>query len=58
MDVHSLWFLHNQFRGEGPNYLRDLLPKLVGKGTDYKYLGLLPTDDADIHVARFDIFKQ
>ena len=36
-DIHSLCLLYKLFRGEGPSYLRDILPPEVGERTDYRY---------------------
>ena len=55
-DIHSLCLLYKLFRGEGPSYLRDLLPPEVGERTDYRY-PLRNMNDADIPFTRLDIFK-
>ena len=35
-DIHSLCLLYKLFRGEGPSYLRDLLPPEVSERPDYR----------------------
>ena len=55
-DIHSLCLLYKLFRGEGPSYLRDLLPPEVGERIDYRY-PLRNTNDADIPFTRLDIFR-
>ena len=56
-DIHSLCLLYKLFRGEGPSYLRDLLPPEVGERTDYRY-SLRNTNNADIPFTRLDIYKR
>ena len=56
-DIHSLCLLYKLFRGEGPSYLRDLLPPEVGERTDYRY-PIRNMNDADIPFTRLDIFKR
>ena len=56
-DIHSLCLLYKQFRGEGPSYLRDLLPPEVGERTDYRY-PLRNMNDTDIPFTRLNIFKR
>ena len=56
-DIHCLCLLYKLFRGEGPSYLRDLLPPEVGERTDYRY-PQRNTNDADIPFTRLDIFKR
>ena len=56
-DIHSLCLLYKLFRGEGPSYLRDLLPPEVGERNNYRY-PLRNTNDADIPFTSLDIFKR
>ena len=56
-EIHNLCLLYKLFRGEGPSYLRDLLPPEVGERTDYRY-PLRNTNDVDIPFAFLDIFKR